>query len=193
MRSILLAVLLALPAFAHALDIDSNRIEPGAVGTTELHDGSVTWAKLAFAPTVYTESPAYGDGSPSNPIRVATAAIPAARFSSFGIGGETTNSTWTVLDRGIWVGSGRTGTPDHVEIIAWTNNPAKAGAMRIYDATNAQVIVSTYGFVNIDPQIINLGDLGNVSVDHAVWEFQGASPDTGKTSIGNATLFYAEE
>jgi len=93
---------------------------------------------------------------------------------------SATSATYTTIASTLWPGSTLFGDVSLAEALLSVKNAGKAGAIRIYDSTNAQVIFELASFSNAAPQVFDLGAAVNTpSATGATWEIQLKRVDTG--------------
>lgn len=79
-----------------------------------------------------------------------------------------------------WDGAGVVGNPRTIEAVA-DQLTSDMISLKVYDLTNAQVIAEVTGATTTGPEIVDLGELLNVSAGPAVWEIQGKR---GASNVG---------
>ncbi|RKZ96610.1 MAG: hypothetical protein DRQ40_00430 [Gammaproteobacteria bacterium] len=85
---------------------------------------------------------------------------------------NSSSKSYTAKTYILFPGHSLIGTPTKIEVIAKSSSKSsKAAQVRIYDVTNNKVIAEKY--VSTDrPEVVDLGELGNISSESAVWELQ---------------------
>lgn len=88
----------------------------------------------------------------------------------------SSSATYEALQEFVYGGSDDWGTPDLIQVIAWTEDAGKPQDVRIFDVTNSLVIAELTGITDEVPTIQNLGTISNVPTGAAIWELQTKRP-----------------
>lgn len=95
---------------------------------------------------------------------------------------ESSGTSYETTQKFIYDGSDSWGSISKIEALAWTENAAKPGDIRILDVTNSLVIAELLDFANETEDILDLGTISNVPTGSAVFHVQlrrpGGSPVT---------------
>jgi|GEM_PF-4039021 len=83
---------------------------------------------------------------------------------------ETAND-YAVVCQFVFPGRSEMGDIKSAKVIVWASG-GYAGAVRLYDATNALQIAEKTDVDNTTAQILDLGEVDNVPDDAAIWEIQ---------------------
>jgi hypothetical protein len=102
-----------------------------------------------------------------------------------------TTTSYSTVARFVYRGTSIYGPPINVKAICWVNSNSRTGNVRLYDVTNSKVIATADGFNNISPIIIDLGDVTNLPLTDAIFEFQTTiSSASGTVYISSGHLYF---
>jgi len=106
----------------------------------------------------------------------------------------TTNSdSYLSLGHFIFHGSDKTGTPDLICVIGGMHDAGTVCGVRVYDHTNAQVIVEKLDITANNPTLVDLGIISNIPAGFAIWEVQVrrvSGTGTKKVAAGSLSIHY---
>jgi len=106
----------------------------------------------------------------------------------------TTNSdNYLTVGHFVFHGTDRSGTPDLICVIGGMHDAGTVCGVRVYDHTNAKTIVERLDITADSPTLVDLGTIGNLPTELAVWEIQVkrvSGNGTKKVAAGSLSVHY---
>jgi hypothetical protein len=106
----------------------------------------------------------------------------------------TTNSdSYLTVGHFIFHGTDTTGLPDLICVIGGMHDANTVCGVRVYDHTNAQVVVEKLDITASNPTLVDLGPISNLPLDMAVWEIQVrrvSGSGTKKVAAGSLSMHF---
>jgi hypothetical protein len=92
---------------------------------------------------------------------------------------NTTASSWTALNRFIFPGTDKLGTPTNFKCVYNVENASYPGDIRVYDATNSNRVSRSNGNIDTDYTILDIGGIQNLPTAESMFEVQMRVPTGG--------------
>lgn len=96
---------------------------------------------------------------------------------------QNATASFTTEARLYWPGSTAFGTVSQIKaIMELSAGTVTSSGIQIYDSTNS-LVIATVSFLNLNPTIVDLGALSNISAGEAIWDIQMRRSGTGNVRL----------